>query len=236
MRHLLALFLIVPLITVAQKAPQLQVTGTGRLESPPDLTVLNIELNAIRLEFTDVVAALESNYEELTKHLEAQGFSKENIKTSDYAIQQNWIYRRNIPYDSGFVGYHTLVVEFANTKENLAKTIRAFSKSPVKARLNIAFALSDSLRESIRNELIKRAIQDARQKAMLITDASGEKLGKIVKISYGRDSRGRSLLEPVYDVPATEQPHFAELTQEQIVYTVKAYSFEEEVTVTYSLK
>lgn len=71
---------------------------------------------------------------------------------------------------------------------------------------------------------------------MLITDASGEKLGKIVKISYGRDSRGRSLLEPVYDVPATEQPHFAELTQEQIVYTVKAYSFEEEVTVTYSLK
>lgn len=237
MRHLLVLLLTVPhLCAVAQSRSQLQVTGVGHFESPPDVAILNIELKTIQKEFPDAVSAIESDYQQMVKHLVIQGFSKDEIKTSDYGIRTNWVYRQEQSYDSGFVGSHNLTVELANTRENLAKTIQSFSKSPVKARLHITFTVSDSLRETIQDAIIKKAIEDARQKAKLMAEASGLQLGKIVKVTYGTGSSGPQYFTEMYDIQATMQPPPDEGTQEQVTYTVKELSFKDEVMIVYTLK
>lgn len=237
MRYLLLLLLTVfQLYAMAQGRPQLQVRGVGHLESPPDVAILNIELKTIQREFPEAVSAIESDYQQMAKHLETQGFSNDEIKTRDYGIRSNWVYRQERSYDSGFVGSHNLTVELANTRENLAKTIKSFSKSPVKARLYITFTVSDSLRETIKNAIIKKAIEDARQKANLIAEASGQQLGKIVKVTYGTSASGPQYFTEMYDIQATMQPAPDELDQEQATYTVKELSFEDEVMITYTLK
>ncbi|HLT71768.1 MAG TPA: SIMPL domain-containing protein [Cyclobacteriaceae bacterium] len=236
MKLLLVLLLTVPLSAIAQNTPHLQVTGVGRLRSQPDLAILNIDLGTIRLEFSDAVSVLESDYEQMVKHLEGEGFSREDIKTSDYGIRPNWIYGLQRSYDSGFVGRHGLKVELANTKENLARTISVFSKSPVQARLSISFTVSDSLEESIRNELIKRAIADASQKAKLMAEASGQQLGKIVKIAYEGGSSGRRFHDVDYDMALMQSVPDEVVIREQVEYTVKEMSFEDEVMVTYEVK
>lgn len=237
MKSLLALFLTVsPLCLIAQGNAQLNVTGMGHVETQPDVAVLNIDLKTIRMEFSEAVTTLESDYAQIVKHLEGEGFSRTDIKTEDYGIRPNWIFRDGRSYDSGFVGYHDLTVELANTQANLERTIKAFSKSPVKAKLSITFTVSDSLRASIRNELIKRSIIDARQKASLMADASGKQLGDIVKVTYEPGFRGLHQYAEMMDL-STRMPIPDEVTiKEEIAYTVREMSFEDAVTVTYGLK
>lgn len=235
MRYLLLLLLTVShLSAMAQGRPQLQVRGVGHLKSQPDVAILSIELKTIQKEFSDAVSALESEYGQMLRHLENEGFSTNEIKTSHYGIRPNRIYTPSRSYDSGFVGTHDLIVELRNA-ENLAKTTTAFSKSPVKAQLNITFTVSDSLRQTIRNEIIKRAIEDAGQKAKLMAEASGRQLGKIVNITYGSGSTGQDHYYENYDLDL-DYVHIEEITPQQVVYTVKELSFEDEVMIAYALK
>src|SRR5690606_6258821 len=100
----------------------------------------------------------------------------------------------------------------------------------------ISFTVSDSLEESIRNELIKRAIADASQKAKLMAEASGQQLGKIVKIAYEGGSSGRRFHDVDYDMALMQSVPDEVVIREQVEYTVKEMSFEDEVMVTYEVK
>ena len=235
MRHLLALLVSAQCFcALAQDDPQLHVTGVGRIEVPPDVAAMQIDLKAIRMEFTDAVSALESDYQQMVKHLENEGFKRDDIKTSDYGVRPNMVHRDRRMYDSGFYAYHQLRIELANTKENLAKTMKALSKSPVKARLKISFTVSDSLQESIKNELIKKAIKDAQQKARLMAETSGQQLGNVVKITYNTGASGRHFSDELYDISMNQAEYMA-ITEEDIVYFVEELSFEDDVMMTYSM-
>lgn len=187
MRHTFGtlLLILVAATTYGQTTQELEVRGYGRLKSQPDLGVISASVTTIQKDFGTTVSVLTSDTENLLKHLEKVGFKRNEIKTTDFQVNENTVYRHGSSYDSGFVGSQSLRIEFENTKENIAKLIDSFTKSPVDAQFSFNFTVSDNLREKIQDELIKKAITDAKQKGKLIADASNQQIVKIKKIKYG---------------------------------------------------
>jgi hypothetical protein len=236
MKYTFGLLLLLFSATTFGQDNELEVKGFGRLKTQPDLGVLHIELTTIQKEFGTTVSVLSSDYEKIVKHLEKEGFKKEDIKTSNYGVRENRVYRRQMSYDSGFVGHQGIVVEFENTKANTTKITESFTKSPVKAKFSFSFTISDSKRETLRNELIKKAIEDAKQKAKLIAETSGQQLGKIKRIKYGTISTNNFLNESTYEMAFDIEVPDEEIIREEIGFDVKEISFKDYVIIIYELK
>jgi len=237
MKYIIGLLLISLTTTTYGQGQELEVRGFGRIKTQPDLGVLHIELTTIQKEFGATVSALEADYDKIVKHLEKEGFKKEDIKTNNYGVRENRVYRRQMSYDSGFVGNQALTIEFQNTKENLSKITDSFTKSPVKAKFSFSFTISDNKREQLRNELIKKAIEDAKQKAKLIAETSGQQLGKIKLIKYGTYPTNNydyvsEDLNLKFDVEVTDEENI----RKEIGFDVKEISFRDHVIIVYELK
>ena len=186
MRYSLSLLLVFAMATTYGQATQeLEVRGYGRLKSQPDQGVLSAAVSTIQKDFGLTVSVLTADTERLIQHLEKAGFNRRYIKTTDFQVEANTIYAESRSYDSGFVGRQGLRMEFENTKDNIAKLLEAFGKSPVHARFGFHFTVSDSLRDRLQDDLIKMAINNAKQKAKLISESAPQQLVKIRKIKYG---------------------------------------------------
>lgn len=236
MRHIIKLLLVLlPVVTYGQTTQELEVRGYGRLKGQPDLGVISAVVMAIQRDFGTTVSVLMSDTEKLLTHLEKRGFKRNEIKTTEFQVRENTIYRQGGSYDSGFVGSQSLRIEFENSKENIAKLIDSFTKSPVEARFSFNFIVSDSLKDKIQNELIKKAIKDAQQKGKLIAEASSQQIVKIKKIKYGTfsvDNFGGYYETGLnVEIPDTYQP-----SQKSLGFDVEELTFSDYVIIIYDIR
>ena len=73
-------------------------------------------------------------------------------------------------------------VEFPSDNERLGKILYGLSASPVSPEFRISYVVSDP--EAKKNELLEKAVQDARTKAEVLTRAAGVTLKDIWSIDY----------------------------------------------------
>lgn len=184
----LLLFILFTGLTTAQynsPPPQIEVTGSAQMSMAPDTGVLNISISALEMQFGNAISSLERKAQDIRAQIQKMGFSKEDIMTDNFQVRKNTIYRNNRQIDSGYVATQQVHLEFKNTKVNLSKILSQFSESTSEFDLSFNFTLSDTLRESVQDQLIKLATEDAFEKAKLISTASGTTLQKIIRIQYG---------------------------------------------------
>jgi len=185
---LLVWFLAVSMLAFAQdykKEPALEVSGKSELKISPDLGVLSIQITQIDKEFRQTIVGINTKTKDVTRQLTTIGFKESDIKTTDFQITQNRIYRRDAFIDSGFIAIQNVEVEFNYQKETITKILTEFSKSKTDFKLNFDFKLSDSLKSRVQDQLIQLAVQDAKTKALVLATAAGVKLRKISNITYG---------------------------------------------------
>ena len=139
------------------------------------------------MDFSQAIVKLNEKTKDISKQIIGLGFSEREIKTKDFEIVVNHIYRREETIDSGYVARQSVNVEFENRKEMITKILNAFSKSQTDFTLTFNFKLSENLRAKVQDELLKLSINDAKAKAKLIAEASGVKIKKISDINYGTE-------------------------------------------------
>lgn len=207
------LFLLSTLSSFAQsenKSSTLQVVGNGKIYVKPDVGVLIIRVQYKQLNFSQAIVGLNDKTKELTKQIVAMGFKEEEIKTTDFQINENKVYARDRYIDSGYIASQNVQVEFKNQKEIITKILTIFSKSKTDFSVNFNFKLSDTLKTKAQDELIVMAIKDAKRKSKLIGTSAEVSLKKIKEISYGSPfSGGVSELHDVrvFKAMATEGPN-----------------------------
>ena len=165
--------------------PSIQIVGQARTSVKPDVGVLIISITNKSLEASQAISGLNDKTKDVSKQLMSIGFKENDIKTTDFQVRENKIYRREEIIDSGYVAMQNVKVEFKGHKENIAKILTAFSKSKTDFTVNFDFKLSDELQEKVKNELIKSAIKDANSKSKVIAESAGVKLLRIRDINYG---------------------------------------------------
>lgn len=148
------------------------VTGTGTIQSKPELAMVNI---GVQTESKTAQDALQQNSEKMISvmdSLKANGIPEENIKTLSYRLDPKMRYDENTPTLIGYTAENTIQVTVGDV--NMVGNIIDISVS-AGANLvhNIQFTLSKDRLDDLREDAIDLAVKDAQQKA----DATSRSLG-----------------------------------------------------------
>lgn len=163
------------------------VKGVGTVSAKPDYIIISMSIVSKDTEYVKAVENATERIELLQEAIVKAGFLKEDLKTLAFNVQT--VYRnerdKNNSWVSVFDGYechYRLKLSMDMDTKRLSDTLTKISLSKADAELSIEFTIKNP--ENIADELLKSATENARHKAKVLCEASGEKLGGLVSIDY----------------------------------------------------
>ena len=165
----------------------IRVTGKRKLAVKPDLIELTLSIKDIKKEYDELLKRSSSATNEVKELLEKIGFERKNIKTKSFDINIEYDnYRdKNDKWVEEFKGYsfiHKMKIEFEANNKMLGRVLYTLSKSMSYPSFSISYTVSNP--EKYKNKLLENAINNSKEKAIVLANASGIKLGNILSIDY----------------------------------------------------
>lgn len=194
----------------------IRVTGRGSVSVKPDTTSLKITFEGLYKDYEETVRQSSEKTKLLREAIEKSGLSGEDLKTKDFSIQSEYeSYRdHNNDYQKRFVGYkfhHRTEIKFPNDNKMLGRILYELSVCSVKVEFSIDYTVKD--KDAVKKEVIKRAVENSREKAEILATAAGVTLGEIQSIDYSWgeieirtspvdmfEAKRALALEPSYDI------------------------------------
>ncbi len=166
---------------------EMRVTGRGRISVKPDRIRLMLTLSDVKKDYDKALKEASAKSAELQKAFCGCGFSEEDLKTVNFSVDAEYTgySDKDGNWKQRFVGYRfnqMLKIEFPLDNDKLGQILYALAKSGVKSEFRIQYTVSNP--EACRNELLGKAVSDAKEKAAILAEASGVKLGAIQTIDY----------------------------------------------------
>lgn len=166
---------------------EMRVTGRGRVFVKPDRIRLMLTMTDVKKDYDKAIREASEKSEELQKAFKGCGFQPEDLKTVNFSVDAEYTgySDKNGNWKQRFVGYRfnqTLKIEFPLDNELLGRILYALAKSGVKSEFRIQYTVRDV--EACRNELLGNAVRDAKEKANVLAEASGVKLGMVMTVDY----------------------------------------------------
>jgi len=213
-----------------KQIPTIRVTGNSHLDVKPDIGILSIQISNKNMNFNETLTGLNEKTKDVTKQLQSAGFKESEIKTTDFQVRENRIYRRDSYIDSGYVATQNVKVEFKYSKERITKILTTFSKSKTDFNLNFSFKLSDDLNAKSEQDLIKLAVKDAKAKVQVIAESANVKLKRIQEITYGEIST------PRYSVDAAAMRFKSEAAEPMQSFTPEDIMLTDTIMITWEIE
>lgn len=164
----------------------IRVTGKGQIKVRPDMTRITMSLEGTYPEYGEALRHSSLDTERLKDILSAFGFERSDLKTLSFNVGTEYeSYNDKGTYKQRFVGYkfrHVMKVEFLSDNDRLGKVLYALANCPVKPEFRLSYTVSDP--EAAKNELLGKAVTDAKDKALVLTQAAGVALKDIQSIDY----------------------------------------------------
>ncbi len=168
---------------------EITVKGIGSLSVPVDWVILSLTLEELNKDYKAGYANFENHICALQEAVASAGFKKTDLKTTEITVTTKYeSVKKNGTYIEEFIGYrfrNDLKLAFNFDSKKLGIVLQAIGNSGVTPRINIDFSVND--KEAVKNRLLASAAKDAKQKAIILCEAMGVKLGKLLIIQYNWD-------------------------------------------------
>jgi uncharacterized protein len=183
---ILSTALVLPLATpvLAQDAPvrTISVTGTGTVESAPDMATLMIGVTTQGATAAEALGANTAATEAVIARLTASGIEARDMQTSNLSLGPDYS-----KYDSSaggvpssYIASNMLTVR-VRALDTTGTVLDAAVTDGANTLNGLIFGLADP--EPAYNEARKEAVADAKAKAELLAAAAGVTLGPVLSIS-----------------------------------------------------
>ena len=164
----------------------IRVTGKGQIKVRPDTTRITISLEGTWPEYGETLRHSSQDTERLKDVLSAFGFERSDLKTLNFNVETEYeSYKDKGTYKQRLIGYrftHMMKVEFPSDNDRLGKVLYALANCPLKPEFRLSYTVSDP--EAAKNDLLGKAVTDAKEKASVLTQAAGVTLKDIQSIDY----------------------------------------------------
>lgn len=168
----------------------IRVTGKGKIKVKPDTTRLTITLEGINKEYGETLDESSQDTNSLKDLFEKYEFAREDLKTLSFNVNEefeSYKERQNgrETYKNRLVGYkfrHVLKVEFESDNIRLGKLLYALANSEIHPEFRISYTVKDP--EAAKNEVLGKAVKDAKTKAIVLAEASDVTLKDIQTVDY----------------------------------------------------
>lgn len=173
-----------------QNQGMLEVQGTGRMRVQPDQTMVVVNVASANTEAGRAVQVVTDRVEQLLRKLQDAGFKKEEIKTSQFYLNENNEWRDGRMFRNGYTASQTMEIKFGLDAKRMTRLTTVFADTQEGVTFQFSFGMTDKLKQQVKEELIRESIQDAREKASVIARSANIRLGSIRKIDYGTQPAG----------------------------------------------
>lgn len=164
----------------------IKVTGKGKLKVRPDMTRISITIGGVKKDYAAALKKSSDDTRALRDLLAGLDFAAEDLKTTSFSVDTEYeSYKENGSYKQRLAGYryrHSMKLEFDSDNELLGKVLYALGGSDIRPEFSISYTVRDP--EAAKNELLGKAVADARAKAVVLTAAAGVALGELININY----------------------------------------------------
>lgn len=165
----------------------IRVKGKGKISVKPDMIRLDIIANEVCKEYDEVIEKSALCIKKIKETVERAGLSSKELKTVKFDVDSKYeSYRdKNDNYKSRLVGFQytqKFYIQFPNDNIQLCKILYELSHCDVNVEFSIKHTVKDI--NSVKNELLAKAVQDSKIKAEILSKASGATLGDIINIDY----------------------------------------------------
>ena len=164
----------------------IRVTGKGQIKVRPDMTRITLSLEGTYPEYGEALRMSSQDTEQIKDLLTGFGFERSDLKTLNFHVDTEYeSYKDHGAYKQRLVGYkyhHTMKVEFESDNDRLGRVLYALAHCPVRPEFRLSYTVKDP--EAAKNELLGKAIADAKAKAAVLTGAAGVDLKDIQSIDY----------------------------------------------------
>ena len=162
------------------------VKGLGKVTKSPDSIIINMKLLSFDKEYDLTMEKATKNLEEINSSLINIGFCKDMIKTTDFNVYTKYNnVRVENTYKYTFMGYEcqqALKIQFDMDIKKLANVCSVISKCNAEPEITVHFTIKNP--KELNEELLKSAATNASEKAKILCEATGVKLGDLVNIDY----------------------------------------------------
>lgn len=164
----------------------IRTTGKGKIKVHPDMTRITITLEGIYKDYSETLKHSGNDTDTLKETIAEAGFMATDLKTLSFSVDTEYEgYKDNGVYKNRFVGYkyrHIMKLEFDSDNKRLGKILYALANCKIEPEFRLSYTVKDT--ESPKNELLEKAVTDAKRKAEVLTEAAGVKLKEIQSIDY----------------------------------------------------
>ena len=165
----------------------IRVTGRAKVMARPDTTRIRISLEGVFPDYSETLRESAEMKKELDEMVKGLGFEDKALKTTFFNVETNYERYKdnNGNWRDKFAGYryrHQMKLDFPIDNVMLGKVLMGLAKSPARPQFRIEYVIVDS--ESIRNEVLTKAVKDSRAKAEVLAMAGGVELGELLDINY----------------------------------------------------
>jgi len=162
----------------------LVITGKGKLDLKPDLVIIRFPLENRNYHYATAVEGLNNVVSSLRNSIASLGMDPKELKTLDFSVDTHtqWNKNREITEFIGFKAKHDLQLEFPLDNALINRIVNKILELKMKIEFKINFGIQDQ--ESCVHLLIENAVKNAKEKAELLSKASGVELKEIVNINY----------------------------------------------------
>lgn len=167
-----------------------RVTGKAKISVKPDLVRLIITQSRTETEYEDAIRESSIQKKELTDVLQSLGFDRSDLKTEYFnveAVEESY-QTEDKAWKNRLVGYrfvHRMKLEFPVASDKLGQVLFVIAHLAGEPEVSIRYTVSDP--EGPKNELLKKAVEDSKVKAEVLSKAAGVSLGAIMSIDYSWD-------------------------------------------------
>lgn len=156
----------------------IKVRGSFTNSYPPDWVEIRIELQSIHPDYDVAIHSLNSRVEDLTQDVLALGYKEEDLETVDFRVETLYKYEGNTRRFSGYQVTQLFRLSFKLDHEQLNETMTSLASSTAKPNLNLIFTVSNPT--TIEKELLVKAIENAKDKALAMAQALDVGLGTVI--------------------------------------------------------
>ena len=164
----------------------IRITGKGQIRVHPDRTRITMTLKGLSRDYSETLRRSSEDTEKLKKVLEPFGFRPSDLKTLKFDIDtEHESYQEKGTWKKRFIGYqfeHTVKVEFESDNDRLGRVLYALAHCALHPEFRISYFVGDP--EASKNELLGKAVADAKEKASVLTASAGVALQDIQSIDY----------------------------------------------------
>lgn len=166
----------------------IRVTGKGVLKVRPDVTRITMTLEGQDMEYDRILEQSSKDTEALKEILARHGFERTDVKTLSFNVDTRYesYQTKDGRWKERFVGYefrHVKKVEFDSDNERLGRILYSLAGAKtIHPDFRISYTVKD--KEASKNELLGKAVADAKAKASILTAAAGVALKDIKTIDY----------------------------------------------------